>query len=71
MSAPGLEAFAPAHSDRRRLRQLYQGIAAQDGEDEAFHVSESSRDFMARVRINIMVDEAPEPDPRSGLVCLT
>ncbi|HVS70825.1 MAG TPA: FtsK/SpoIIIE domain-containing protein [Phycisphaerae bacterium] len=54
------------HSDRRRLRQLYQGIASQDGEDEAFHVSESSRDFMARVRINIMVDEAPEPDPRSG-----
>jgi S-DNA-T family DNA segregation ATPase FtsK/SpoIIIE len=55
-----------AHTDRRRLRQLYQRIASQDGEDEAFHVSESSRDFMARVRINIMVDEAPEPDPRAG-----
>ena len=54
------------HTDRRRLRQLYQRIASQDGEDEAFHVSESSRDFMARVRINIMVDEAPEPDPRIG-----
>jgi S-DNA-T family DNA segregation ATPase FtsK/SpoIIIE len=54
------------NTDRRRLRQLYQRIASQDGEDEAFHVSESSRDFMARVRINIMVDEAPEPDPRAG-----
>ena len=54
------------HTDRRRLRQLYQRIASQDGEDEAFHVSESSRDFMARVRINIMVDECLSQTRASG-----
>lgn len=54
------------HSDRPRLQELYQEIASQDGEDEAFHVSESSKDFMARVRINIMVDEVPATKPESG-----
>ena len=54
------------HSVRSRLRELYQRIACQEGEDDAFHVSESSKDFMSRVRINIMVEEAPEPDPKSG-----
>ena len=54
------------HTDKRCLRSLYQRIASQEGDDDAFHISESSRDFMARVRINIMVNEAPEPNPKSG-----
>lgn len=54
------------HNNKKQLRHMYERISAQEGDDDAFHVSESSRDFMARVRINIMVDEAPTPDPKSG-----
>ena len=54
------------HRDRARLADLYQKIASQEGDDDAFHVSESSRDFMARVRINIMVNGVPAVDPRNG-----
>lgn len=44
------------HQERSMLASLYEAIAAQEGDDDAFHVSESSRDFMSRVRINISVD---------------
>ena len=54
------------HRDRARLAELYQKIASQEGDDDAFHVSESSREFMARVRINIMVNGMPVGDHRNG-----
>jgi S-DNA-T family DNA segregation ATPase FtsK/SpoIIIE len=54
------------HRDRARLAELYQKIASQEGDDDAFHVSESSREFMARVRINIMVNGVPVSDQRNG-----
>ncbi|WP_415909190.1 hypothetical protein [Oleiharenicola sp. Vm1] len=44
------------HQDRRILAGLYESIAAQDSDDDAFYVSEASKDFMSRVRINISVD---------------
>lgn len=44
------------HQERPVLASLYEAIAAQEGDDDAYHVSESSRDFMSRVRINISVD---------------
>jgi S-DNA-T family DNA segregation ATPase FtsK/SpoIIIE len=44
------------HQDRRILAGLYESIASQDSDDDAFYVSEASKDFMSRVRINISVD---------------
>jgi S-DNA-T family DNA segregation ATPase FtsK/SpoIIIE len=49
------------HQERPVLASLYEAIAAQEGDDDAFHVSESARDFMSRVRINISVDHGVPP----------
>jgi S-DNA-T family DNA segregation ATPase FtsK/SpoIIIE len=47
-----------AHENRKVLSEFYETISAQEGDDDAFYVSEASKDFMARVRINIMVDQS-------------
>ncbi len=50
------------HRDAKRLRGLYEKIiAASDGDPDAFSASEATRDFMARLRIGIMADQAPIP----------
>jgi len=50
------------HRDAKRLRWLYEKIiAASDGDPDAFSASEATRDFMARLRIGIMADQAPIP----------
>jgi DNA segregation ATPase FtsK/SpoIIIE, S-DNA-T family len=50
------------HRDAKRLRGLYEKIiAASDGDPDAFSASEATRDFMARLRIGIMADQAPVP----------
>jgi S-DNA-T family DNA segregation ATPase FtsK/SpoIIIE len=50
------------HRDAKRLRGLYEKIiAASDGDPDAFSASETTRDFMARLRIGIMADQAPIP----------
>ena len=50
------------HRDSKRLRGLYEKIiAASDGDPDAFSASEATRDFMARLRIGIMADQAPIP----------
>jgi S-DNA-T family DNA segregation ATPase FtsK/SpoIIIE len=55
------------HRDSRQLRWLYEQIVdASDGDSDAFVASETTRDFMARLRIGIMADQAPPPDPRDG-----
>jgi S-DNA-T family DNA segregation ATPase FtsK/SpoIIIE len=55
------------HRDARRLRALYEQIVeASDGDGDTFVASETTRDFMARLRIGIMADQAPPPDPRDG-----
>lgn len=55
------------HRDSARLRHLYeQIIASADKDVDSFVASEATRDFMARLRIGIMADQAPVPDPKDG-----
>ena len=55
------------HRDRRRLTQLYEALLQRSDTDvDSFVASEASRDFMARLRIGIMADEAPLPKPQDG-----
>lgn len=55
------------HRDAKRLRRLYENIVeAGDGDPDAYSASEATRDFMARLRIGIMADQAATPDPKDG-----
>ncbi len=55
------------HRDRAKLQKLYEKILESgDADTDGFVSSEASRDFMARLRIGIMADEAPPPDPKDG-----
>ncbi|MGH7605285.1 MAG: FtsK/SpoIIIE domain-containing protein [Burkholderiales bacterium] len=55
------------HRDRAKLHRLYESILESgDADTDGFVSSEASRDFMARLRIGIMADEAPVPDPKDG-----
>jgi S-DNA-T family DNA segregation ATPase FtsK/SpoIIIE len=49
------------HRDAKRLRGLYEKIIAASEDPDAFSASEATRDFMARLRIGIMADQAPVP----------
>ena len=49
------------------LRELYEKIIeSSDADADSFVSSEASKDFMARLRIGIMADQAPVPDPKDG-----
>lgn len=55
------------HRDREKLHRLYEQILeASDVDTDGFIASEASRDFMARLRIGIMADQAPVPDQKDG-----
>lgn len=55
------------HRDSKRLRSLYEKIIeASDTDVDSFNASEATRDFMARLRIGIMADQAPVPNPKDG-----
>src|SRR5205085_6318503 len=55
------------HTDAIRLRSLYEKIIEGiDTDVDSFNASEATKDFMARLRIGIMADQAPAPDPREG-----
>jgi DNA segregation ATPase FtsK/SpoIIIE, S-DNA-T family len=55
------------HGDAGRLRELYKVIVgSSDADSDAFNPSEATQDFMARLRICIIADEAPPPDPKDG-----
>lgn len=55
------------HSDANRLRDLYRAIVeTSDTDADAFNPSEATQDFMARLRICIIADQAPPPDPKDG-----
>lgn len=55
------------HRDSKRLRFLYEKIIeSSDTDVDSFNASETTRDFMARLRIGIMADQAPVPDPKDG-----
>jgi len=55
------------HIDATRLRELYRAIvASSDGNADAFSASEATQDFMARLRICIIADQAPAPAPNES-----
>lgn len=55
------------HTDPRRLRHLYQEIIESSDEDvDSYSPSEATQDFLARLRIGILVDQAAPPDPKDG-----
>lgn len=55
------------HRDAKQLSWLYEQIVdASDADGDAYVASETTRDFMARLRIGISADQAPPPDPRDG-----
>jgi S-DNA-T family DNA segregation ATPase FtsK/SpoIIIE len=54
------------HIDPSRLRELYRSILSQDEDADTYSASEATQDFMARLRISVIADEAPPPDPRDG-----
>lgn len=47
------------HREEGKLQDLYQQLVLASPEDDALHASEATRDFLARLRISIMVDEGP------------
>ncbi len=55
------------HRDSAKLRELYEKIIdSSDADADSFVSSEAAKDFMARLRIGIMADQAPVPDPKDG-----
>jgi hypothetical protein len=55
------------HRDGAKLRELYEKIIeSSDADADSFVSSEVAKDFMARLRIGIMADQAPVPDPKDG-----
>lgn len=55
------------HRDGTKLRELYEKIMeSADADADAFISSEASKDFMARLRIGIMADQAAVSDPKDG-----
>ncbi|MBI4524596.1 MAG: DNA translocase FtsK, partial [Deltaproteobacteria bacterium] len=55
------------HRDGQKLRELYEKIiGSSDADADTFVSSEAAKDFMARLRIAIMADQAPVPDPKDG-----
>lgn len=54
------------HTDDGRLRDLYQQLVTRELDEDGIHASETNRDFMARLRISIMVTQAPAGSGRDG-----
>lgn len=55
------------HRDGAKLRELYEKIIeSSDADVDSFVSSEVAKDFMARLRIGIMADQAAVPDPKDG-----
>jgi S-DNA-T family DNA segregation ATPase FtsK/SpoIIIE len=55
------------HRDGVKLRELYERIIESSEADvDSFVTSEATKDFMARLRIGIMADQAPVSDPKDG-----
>lgn len=55
------------HTHQGPLRDLYREIIeSSDTNADSFSASEATQDFMARLRIGILVDQAPPPNPKDG-----
>ncbi|MDW6023923.1 FtsK/SpoIIIE domain-containing protein [Mesorhizobium sp. BAC0120] len=47
------------HTDGVRLRELYRQLVSSAPEQDVMYASESTRDFMSRLRISMMINEGP------------
>ena len=54
------------HVDAQRLRDVYRSILGSDTTADAYSASEATQDFMAKLRISVIADQAPPPDPQDG-----
>lgn len=55
------------HTDGERLRDIYRSIlTSASNSPEVLAASEVTQDFMARLRISVIADQAPPPDARDG-----
>lgn len=55
------------HRDTQKLSNLYMKmVESSDSDPDSLVASEVTRDFMARLRIGVMADEAPVSDPKEG-----
>lgn len=54
------------HVASERLRDLYSSILGSATTSDTYSASESTEDFMARLRISVIADQAPPPDPKDG-----
>ena len=54
------------HIDAQRLRNVYRSILRSDTSADAYSASEATQDFMAKLRISVIADQAPPPDPQDG-----
>ena len=52
-----------AHSDKKKLRALFRSLTRASESSDSFNTSEATREFMARLRINIMVAENSGSNP--------
>lgn len=55
-----------AHSDKGKLRALYRSLSRSSESGDSFNSSEATREFMARLRINIMVADHDTSRPQDG-----
>jgi hypothetical protein len=63
----GRERVRVTINDGAKLRELYERIIeSSDADVDSFVTSEATKDFMARLRIGIMADQAPVSDPKDG-----
>lgn len=54
------------HIEAERLRDVYRSILGSDLTADAYSASEATQDFMARLRISVIADQVPPPDPQDG-----
>jgi S-DNA-T family DNA segregation ATPase FtsK/SpoIIIE len=54
------------HVASERLRDLYHSILGATTTSDTYNASEATEDFMARLRISVIADQAPPPDPKDG-----
>lgn len=54
------------HIESQKLRNIYCSILSSETTADAYSTSEASQDFMARLRISVIADQAPPPNPKDG-----
>lgn len=54
------------HIESQKLRNIYCSILSSEATADAYSASEASQDFMARLRISVIADQAPSPNPKDG-----